>query len=360
MPRKAILALTLLALGTITALAQTDDTAYGTDALEHNTGNYNSAFGAYALLDNTTGPWNTGFGALALYSNTTGQSNSAFGESALYSNTGSNNTAVGDVALYTNTSGGENTAVGEAALEANTSGSDNTAVGQLALWPNATGVGNIGIGREAGYDNPADGSYNIDIGSVGSSSDSDAIRIGTPGTQTSFYAAGVDGVTVSGGVAVYINSSGQLGTVSSSIRFKEDVRDMGDASNAIFRLRPVTYRYKQPFADGSKPIDYGLIAEEVADVYPDMVVKGADGQIQTVQYQKLTPMLLNELQKQHRLVEQMAKALEEQRQTVARQQETIELLKAQQTGTVQSLEKRLGALESAQRSGSLEARAAAQ
>jgi len=342
MARKVLFAFTLLALATMTALAQTDDTAYGTDALEHNTSDYNSAFGAYALLTNTTGAWNTGVGAFALYSNSSGETNSAFGYNALYKNTGSNNTAVGGNALSNNTSGGSNTAVGVAALVQVT-----------------TGTGNIGIGEEAGYYDPAGGSYNIDIGSVGSSSDSATIRIGTPGTQTSFYAAGVDGVTVSDGVPVYVNSSGQLGTVSSSIRFKEDVRDMGDASSAIFRLRPVTYRYKQPYANGSKPIDYGLIAEEVAEVYPDMVVKGADGQTQTVQYQKLTPMLLNELQKQRLLVEQMAKRLEEQQQAMARQREAIQLLRAQQTGTVQSLEKRLAALESAQPSASLVARVAA-
>jgi len=128
---------------------------------------------------------------------------------------------------------------------------------------------------------------------------------------------------------------------------------MGDSSSAILRLRPVTYRYKQPYADGSKPIDYGLVAEEVAKVYPDLVVKGADGQIQTVQYQKLTPMLLNELQKQHLLLEQMGKTLEQQ-------QETIQLLKAQQTETVQLLEKRLAAMEAGQSSARLEARVAAQ
>jgi hypothetical protein len=195
---------------------------------------------------------------------------------------------------------------------------------------------------------------------LGSSSDSHTIRIGTPGTQTSFYAAGVDGVTVSSGVEVYINSSGQLGTVNSSIRFKEDIHDMGDASGAIFRLRPVTYRYRQSYADGSKPVDYGLIAEEVSEVYPDLVVKGADGQIQTVQYQKLTPMLLNELQKQHRLVEKMEKTLEQQQEAMARQQETIQLLRAQQTGTFQLLEKRLAALEVVQPSARLEARVAVQ
>jgi tRNA A22 N-methylase len=116
---------------------------------------------------------------------------------------------------------------------------------------------------------------------------------------------------------------------------------MGNASSAIFRLHPATYRYKQAYADGSKPIDYGLIAEEVAKVYPDLVVKNADGQIQTVQYQKLTPMLLNELQKQHLLLEQMGK-------TVEQQQQTIQLLQVQQTKTIQVLEERLAVLEATQ------------
>jgi polyhydroxyalkanoate synthesis regulator phasin len=215
-----------------------------------------------------------------------------------------------------------------------------------------TGSYNIGIGFWGGA-YVQSGSYNIDIGNnTGTSTDSGTIRIGNS-NQSSFYAAGIDGVTVSSGVPVYINSSGQLGTVNSSIRYKEDVHDMADASSAIFLLRPVTYRYKQPYADGSKPIDYGLIAEEVAKVYPDLVVRNADGDIQTVQYQKLTPMLLNELQKQHRLIEQMEKNAEQQ-------QQTIQLLQAQQTETVQALEKRLTALEAAQPSTRLEARVATQ
>jgi cell fate (sporulation/competence/biofilm development) regulator YmcA (YheA/YmcA/DUF963 family) len=139
-------------------------------------------------------------------------------------------------------------------------------------------------------------------------------------------------------IEVMIDQNGQLGTVNSSIRFKEDVHDMAAASDGLMRLRPVTYRYKQPYADGSKPIDYGLIAEEVAEVYPDLVVKDADGQIQTVQYQKLTPMLLNELQKEHRLLEQQA--------------ETIQQLQ-QQLAALPLLEKRLAALEAAQPSSTM-------
>jgi hypothetical protein len=337
--RVAILAVCLGALGSVATQAQTDNTAYGTGALPTGIGSYDSAFGANALHSNDgdAADWNTAVGSFALYTNTTGSSNDALGSDALYSNT----------------TGTGNTASGTSALEYNTIGGGKVAFGTNALHNNTTGGYNIGIGFEAGLNNPDGASYNIDIGSEGSSSDSDTIRIGTPGTQTSFYAAGVDGVTVSSGVEVYINSSGQLGTVNSSIRFKQDVHDMGDASSAIFRLRPVTYRYKRPYADGSKPIDYGLIAEEVAEVYPDLAVKGADGQIQTVQYQKLTPMLLNELQKQHQLLEQMGK-------TMAQQQKTIRLLKTQQAETVQLLEKRLVTLEAAQPSARLEARVAAQ
>ena len=135
-----------------------------------------------------------------------------------------------------------------------------------------------------------------------------------------------------------IDGNGQLGTINSSIRFKEDVRDMASASDGLFRLRPVTYRYKQAYADGSKPTDYGLIAEEVAEVYPDLVVKNTDGQIQTVQYQKLTPMLLNEVQKQHRQLEEQAKTIQELQKQLA---------------AMPLLEKRLAALEAVRPSAAM-------
>ena len=110
---------------------------------------------------------------------------------------------------------------------------------------------------------------------------------------------------VRGTLDVLIDANGQLGTMSSSFSFKEDIHDMADASSSLLRLRPVTFRYKQPYADGSKPLDYGLIAEEVANVYPNIVVRDSSGNIQTVQYQKLTPMLVNELQKEHERVHQV-------------------------------------------------------
>jgi hypothetical protein len=175
---------------------------------------------------------------------------------------------------------------------------------------------------------------NIHIGSQGSGADSGTIRIGTPANQSSFFAAGVRGVTTANNdaIPVVIDSSGQLGTVNSSRRFKEDIRDMGDASRGLLRLRPVTFRYRKPFADGSEPIQYGLIAEEVAEVYPDLVAHSADGQIETVKYQVLDAMLLNELQRQQRMLEQ--------------QQREIEALKAQRNGVLMP-ESRPVALENA-------------
>jgi len=242
--------------------------------------------------------------------------NTAVGLGALARNTtGSYNTAFGEAAENANTSGSENTATGFQALANNTTGSTNTAVGFEALIGNTIGGSNIAIGFDAAQNVAGANSNNIHIGNLGASADSAVIKIGTLGTQTSFFAAGIRGVTTGGAnaVNVMIDSNGQLGTISSSRRFKEDIQDMGDASSGLMRLRPVTFHYKKPYEDGSKPIDYGLIAEEVAEVYPDLAVKGADGQIETVQYQKLVPMLLNELQKQaeqNRLLEERLAAVE--------------------------------------------------
>lgn len=282
----------------------------GDPALSQSTTQQAVAVGNGALTS-ATGDYNTAAGWDALHADTTGGSNAAFGYLSLFQNTtGDSNTAVGPWSLYSNTTGGENVAVGLQAGYRVTSGTSNTA-----------------IGVNAGYDLTT-GSYNIDIGAqvTGSASDSGVIRIGGAPNQTSIYVAGIYGVTTgTTGAEVYVDSVGQLGTKSSSIRYKEDVQDMDDASDGLFQLRPVTFRYKQPLADGSKPIDYGLIAEEVADVYPEMVSRNTNGQVETVQYSKLTPMLLNEVQKQHQLIEQQAES-------------------------IQLLEKRLAALESA-RSG---------
>jgi hypothetical protein len=208
------------------------------------------------------------------------------------------NTGLGISALVSNTTGANNTAIGAGALFSNTTGMNNTAIGNEALLI-STGTNNIGIGASAGAA-LSSGSDNILIGNGGLSGDSGTIRVGQSGNQTSFFAAGVRGVTTgaNNAIPVVIDSSGQLGTVSSSRRFKEDIQDMGEASSGLLQLRPVSFRYKQPFADGSKPIQYGLIAEEVAEVFPDLVVHSADGQIETVKYQILDVLLLNELRRQ--------------------------------------------------------------
>jgi Chaperone of endosialidase len=251
----------------------------------------------------------------------------ALGRYALESDTtGSENTAFGYRALSANTSGSYNVAVGFQAMNENT-GTSNTAIGIGAL-ADASGSNNIAVGAGAG-DNLAAGNYNIAIGSFGLSSDDHTIRIGNP--QTSTYIAGIVGTTLASASTVVINSFGQLGVqpmVVSSRRYKQDIQDMGDASNGLLRLRPVTFHYKKPDSDGTRPLDYGLIAEEVADVYPELVIRGSDGQIESVQYARLPAMLLNELQKEHRNAEQQARHAEEQDRRAQLQDQEIQKLEA--------------------------------
>jgi len=279
----------------------TANTASGVAALAGNTtGGFNTASGYGALNSNNIGQNNTASGANAMLFNTSGTFNTATGYQALYSNTvGTDNTASGVQALFFNTDGVDNVASGYDAMYLNTHGSSNTAVGQFALFDNITGSNNTALGDSAGG-NVSTGSNNIEIGNPGTASDNGVIRIGTAGSQTSALIAGIYGTKTSANnaVQVLIDSNGNLGTISSSRRYKEDIQDMGDASSGLMRLRPVTFRYQKPFADGSKPVQYGLIAEEVAEVYPDLVARSADGQIETVKYQLLDPMLLNEVQRQ--------------------------------------------------------------
>ena len=241
-------------------------------------------------------------------------------------NPGNGNTGVGLLALNPAATGIGNTASGYQALLFNTTGSYNTASGTSALF-HSTGSGNTALGYYAGGQLTT-GSNNIMIGNEGGAADDHTIRLGD--VQTKTFIAGIQGATtgVPTSMTVMIDTNGQLGTISSSRRFKEDIQDMGDASSSLMRLRPVTYRYKQPYADGSKPLDYGLIAEEVAEVYPDLVVTNKDGQVQTVQYQKLTPMLLNELQKQNQHTQQQDETIRQQQEQNRQQQEQIRKLEA--------------------------------
>ncbi|PWT99838.1 MAG: hypothetical protein C5B51_26365 [Terriglobia bacterium] len=257
---------------------------------------------------NPTGS-NTGLGVGTLMVNTA-TANTAIGYNALLdNNSGVGNTAIGVESLLFNTGGGGNTAIGVNALAGNTTGSYNTAIGLTALNANKTGVNNIAIGPNAAQNAPNSSSNNIHIGSLGLSSDNGTIRIGatapvcgTCSVQTSFFAAGIYGVQTGlpSAVPVMIDSNNQLGTINSSRRYKENIQDMGDASSSLLKLRPVTFRYEKPFADGSKPIQYGLIAEEVEEVFPDLVARSADGQIETVKYQVLDSLLLNEVQRLNR------------------------------------------------------------
>lgn len=267
----------------------------------------NLAVGPQAM-ETTTGEVNTAVGLSALFSNTSGSDNTAIGADTLESNTtGSDNSALGVTALRLNSIGAGNTAAGYEALYSNTTGSNNIALGYEALLQNTAGTNNIAIGYFASYNVYGASTNNIEIGSQGAYTDTNTIRIGTSGTQTSFFVAGVSGVQTgdNDAVPVLIDTNGQLGTVSSSRRFKEDIQDMGVASRDLMRLRPVTFRYKKPFADGSQPMQYGLIAEEVAEVYPDLVARSADGQIETVKYQLLDPMLLNEVQRQQAQIREL-------------------------------------------------------
>jgi len=283
------------------------NTAVGVGAIEYGTGSFNTASGV-DTLSYATGDNDTAFGASALFYNTTGGDNTASGASALYNNiNGGNNTASGYQSLFKNTGGAQNTASGASALYTNTQGDDNTASGYAALY-HTTGKSNIALGWEAGF-SLTSGNNNIDIGSPGVAAESGVIRIGTisgtTSTQSATYVAGIYGVkTATAGMTVVIDSSGQLGTVSSSIRYKEDIQPMTQASERLLQLRPVKFRYKKADASGEKPIQYGLIAEEVAKVYPELVVRDqTTGRIDGVRYDELAPMLLNEMQKQQRINE---------------------------------------------------------
>jgi len=298
-----------------------DNTAIGTDALERNTtGSFNTANGAGALLENTIGLNNTAIGFEALFSNSNGANNTASGSDALLNNTtgfdntaagtnaleknttGANNTANGFQALNSNTTGNFNTANGVEALFSNTTGFDNTANGVEALNNNTTGNNNIAMGHLAGQ-NLTTGSNNIDIGNVGVATEANTIRIGTEGTQAATFMAGISGATVPSGVAVIIDSSGHLGTTKSSARFKEEIKPMENASETILALKPVTFRYKHELDPDGIP-QFGLIAEQVEKINPDLVARDEKGQVYTVRYDAVNAMLLNEFLKEHGKVQE--------------------------------------------------------
>jgi len=302
-----------------------DNTAVGNSALSSNTsGNGNTAEGVAALGFNTTGTGNTAIGFEALFSNTIGIGNTAVGALALQENAGISNTATGFSALGSNTTGDSNTCVGFGALNDNTTGAFNTAIGSAALFANTTANANVAIGDSAllgnttGSNNTAIGSAagenlttgdnNIDIANPGVSGESNTIRIGTQGTQLATYVAGISGASLESGVPVVVDATtSQLGVLPSSLRFKQDVKSMDAASEAILALRPVSFCYKSSKSGNRQ---FGLIAEEVAEVDPALVVRDKGGEIYTVRYDAVNAMLLNEFLKEHRKVDQLEKQIE--------------------------------------------------
>lgn len=294
--------------------AGSGNTAVGTRALRNNsTGFSNTALGDRALRSNSAGNFNTATGVAALYSSNTGSYNTANGYRALVNNTNaSRNTAVGSRALHNNSDGSSNTANGFRALVNNTGGHRNTAIGSDALYSNTTGSHNLAIGESAGFDN-ATGSNNIYLGhgAYGSTSDAGVIRIGGFGFQSKTYIEGISGAMGDFTADVCIQGSNQLGPCgASSARFKQDVRPLGDLPRGFFALRPVSFRYREEFSGEEEPtLRYGLIAEEVAAVFPSLVGYDDEGRPQTVRYDLLTPLLLGEIQHQKNELEDLRQAV---------------------------------------------------
>ena len=324
-----------------------NNTALGYQALEENgIGTANTAVGGEALFLNSSGSFNTATGLNALGLNFTGSNNTATGFDALLGaelgSTGSNNTASGYEALYAYTSGSDNSAAGAGALYSDTTGSNNTASGYEALYKN-NGTGNTASGYEAMYDttsgirntatgvsalasntsgslniaegwhagvNLTTGSNNIDIGSLGAAGDNATIKIGVQGTQTATFIAGIFEHSLTGSEVV-VTSAGELGVIASSERFKTAIAPMGSNTAKLGQLRPVTFKLK---SDATGTRQYGLIAEEVAKVYPELVIRDEKGRIDGVRYEELAPMLLNEVQKQAAEIRDLKK---QQKQSVA-------------------------------------------
>ena len=307
------------------------NTAVGVDALLNNTtGSENTANGAFALFSNTGGNDNTATGISALQSNTTGFGNTANGSSALFSNTeGGRNTANGEAVLFFNTTGDENTANGALSLQANTEGSGNTAVGVAALTGVITGNFNTAIGENAGDNLSGSDSNNIDIGAnvEGVAGDNNTIRIGNPDIATTII-RGISGQTIPSGAAVLVAANGQLGTATSSRRFKNQIKSMDKASEALFSLKPVTFRYKKEI-DPAGAQQFGLVAEDVEKINPDLVVRDESGKVNTVRYDQVNVMLLNEFLKEHRKVEEQQATIAELKSTVAEQQKSVTRQQAQ-------------------------------
>ena len=344
------------------------NTAVGAAALNNNYGNSNTASGYAALALNTSGTENTAIGSEALrgssdagHANAVGSFNTATGARALYSNHdggvnvaagykaleanvgGFYNVASGGFALGNNTSGSYNVATGANALYYNNTGGTNTATGHQALQNNISGSNNVAVGYQAG-NNLTTGSNNIAIGAgvLATAGESNTTRIGKT-TQKKTFIGGIYNKTVASGVGVIVNSSGQLGTVQSSARYKDDIRPMDKASEEILALKPVTFRYKEEL-DPDKIPQFGLIAEDVEKVDPDLVVRDENGKINTVRYEAVNAMLLNEFLKEHSRVQKDESTIAELRSASTQQKAAITHLQStltQQQKEINALTDRL-------------------
>ena len=279
-------------------------------------------------LDNTTGGQNSFFGLKAGLSNTTGCCNTFIGYTAGFRNqTGFGNTFIG-YATGNQSTGNYNTFSGSDAGYFNTTGSNNVFSGFYAGAGNTTGGANVYIGFEAGFsNNGTDNIYVGDAAGYGITGENNTMRLGSPSSISSTYVAGIYGMNVSG-VAVQINSNGQLGAMASSRRYKEQIRDMGDSSSQLMRLRPVSFLYRPEYSDSPRKLQYGLIAEEVAEVYPELVEYAKDGLPYTVRYQVLIPMLLNEAQKQYHRSEAQAAVITMQDEKIEQLEKRLSRLEA--------------------------------
>jgi uncharacterized coiled-coil protein SlyX len=325
------------------------NTAEGQNALfSLTTGVGNTAVGWFSLFSDTDGSFNTAVGAGTLLFNvgnqTTGEGvqNTAIGTAALLSNTtGLNNTAVGTQALLSNTTGIEHTACGSGALLSNTFGTQNTAFGAGALRNTTLGSTNVAVGRGALSLNTS-GSSNIALGfnaGLFVSTANNVISIGSVGADVSnsCFIGNIFGITtVNVGTPVLVDSAGQLGTISSSRRFKHEIKPMDEASAAILALKPVTFRYR---SDRSGTPQFGLIAEEVAKVNSDLVARDKNGDIYTVRYDQINAMLLNEFLKEHKKVEAQQATIIELKSSIAEQQKGMEVLTAQLKEQAEQIQK---------------------
>jgi hypothetical protein len=339
-------------------IAGSFNTATGAGTLLFNTADNNTALGAAALLFNTGGSNNTAVGAAALLNNTSGLQNTAVGASALQNNTGSSNTATGFLALVNNTSGFDNTANGNGTLLHNVGGSDNTATGSLALDSNIDGLGNTADGFQALFfstgtlntavgdqalANNTTGSSNVALGAAaggGVTTADNVICIGASvagaDVSNSCYIGGIFNQTSSGGSTVFINSAGKLGTSTSSRRFKEEIKPMEDASEALYALKPVTFHYKKDI-DPAGTSQFGLVAEDVEKINPDLIVRDKEDKPYSVRYDQVNAMLLNEFLKEHRKGEEQDLVISQLKSTLTQQQKRFESKLAQQEQQIAAL-----------------------